>query len=154
MLMSIVILVFSSALFVFYLQTLCENVLRREFSQPYCRDIVHAIQLEYPRLREAIASETSVEYADARLALQCDFMTLQYLLKHADHSERRLSWREKILFHYFRFLLFTLPIHHTFNLQEKEVVLKLATILQFFANLVGERLTVGPVGRALVHHES
>ncbi len=154
MIMSVLVLVFSSALFFFYLQAFCERVLRREFTQPYCQDIIKAIQLEYPRLLESSRSKASVEYLDARLALKCDFMTLEYLLKSADRTERHLSRREKILFRYFRFLLFCLPIRHALKLQENEAVLKLATILQFFANLVGERLAVTPVGSAVPNPQS
>lgn len=154
MLMSILILVFSAALFFFYLQTVCEKVLRREFSQPYYQHIIQAIRLEYPRLREAAEAKASVEYADARLALQCDFMTLEYLLKNADPGHQPLSPREKILFLYFRFLLFSLPIRHTLKLHEKEAVLKLASILQFFANLAGERLTVSTFGGAVANPQS
>lgn len=152
--MSILILVISSALFFFYLQTLCEKVLRREFSQPYHQDIIRAIQLEYPRLHEAAVSKGPVEYADARLALQCDFLTLGYVLKNANPGQHLLSGREKILLLYFRFLLFCLPIHHALKLGENEAVLKLATILQFFANMVGEKLTVSTLSEAVANPEA
>lgn len=154
MVISFLILIFSSALFFFYLQALCERVLRREFGHPYFREIISAIQLEYPRLREAVASNTPLEYSDARLALECDFMTLECLLKNSDRTHRHLSSHEKILRLYFRFLLFSLPVRYALNLQKKETVLKMATILQFFANLLGERVTVNPVGSAIPNAQS
>lgn len=154
MLMSVLILVFSGALFFFYLQTICEKVLRREFSQPYYKNIIHAIRLEYPSLREAAQAKASMDYSDARLALKCDFVTLEYLLKNADRGESRLTRREKILFLYFRFLLFCLPFRRTFRLHEEEAILKLTTILQFFTNLTGERLTVSTFGGAVANSQS
>lgn len=154
MLISLLILVVSAALFFFYIQALCERVIRREFDRAYCQDVINAIQLEYPRLRDAILKRAPFAYSDARLALQCDFTTLEYLLKNADRTERHWSPREKILFLYFRFLLSCLPVRHALKRGENEAVLKLATILQFLANLVGERLTVGPVGDPLPKSQS
>jgi len=139
---SILILAVSAALFLFYIQTICEKALRQEFSQPYFREVVNAIRLEYPRLRDSYASNNSVDYANACLALKCDFLTLEYLLKNGDPARRHLSRREKLLVLYFRSLLFLLPFRHALNLHEKQAMMKLAAILQFFANSVGEKLVV------------
>ena len=154
MLMSILVLVVSTALVLFYIQTFCEKALKREFSHPYFKEIIQAIQMEYPRLRDSSVSKASYNYSDARLALKCDFMTLEYLLKNGDPTGRHLSRREWILTLYFRFLLLCLPIRHAFNLQEREAVSKLATILQFFANSVGEKLTVNSFASAQANLES
>jgi hypothetical protein len=139
---SVIVLAISTALFLFYIQTFCEKALKREFSRPYFQDLINAIQLEYPRLRDAFTSDALYNYSSARLALECDFTTLEYLLKNGDPSHRRLSGRERILILYYRFLFFFLPIRHAFNLREREAVSKLTTILHFFANLVGEKLSV------------
>ncbi len=154
MILSVVILVFSSALFFFYVQAFCEKALQREFSRPYFQDIIDTIQLEYPRLRAAVASNDSLDYSDASHALKCDFITLEYLLTNSDRTRGHLSRPEKILLLYFRFLLFSLPIRRTFKLQEGGAVLRLAAILQYFANLVGERLSAGSVANALPNLES
>jgi hypothetical protein len=140
--MSVMVLVVSSALFFFYVQAFCEKALRREFSHPYFQDIITSIRLEYPRLRDTFAANASFNYSDACLTLKCDFMTLEYLLKNSDPSRRHLSGRERLLVLYFRFLLLCLPIRHAFKLQEKQAVLGLAAFLQFFANSVGEKLSV------------
>ena len=141
-------LVVSSALFFFYIQAFCEKVLRREFSRAYFQDVVQAIQLEYPSLLDATASKASLNYSDAHLALECDFVTLSYLLENGDRTRRPLPRREKVLLLYFRFLLFCLPFRHAFKLREKEAVSKLATILQYFANSAGESLSISPLGNA------
>lgn len=154
MVMSFLILVFSGALFFFYIQALCERVLRREFSHPYLQDIIEAVRLEYPELRVAAASNVSVDYKRALLAFKCDFLALSYLLKNADPARRRLQRREKILILYFRFLLFSLPIRHAFRLKEKDALLRLAAVLQYFANSAGEKLSVDTLGHALPDSES
>lgn len=154
MIVSILILVFSTALFLFYVQTLCESVLRREFSFPYFEEIVKAIQLEYPRVRDSVASNTSLDYSDTRLALECDFMTLSYLLRKCDRTRQHLSWHEKMLLRYFRFQLFSMSVRHALKLQERGTVLRSVTILQHFANLVGERFSVSAPDDTLPSLES
>lgn len=149
MVLSFLIAVLSGALFFFYIQAVCEKVLRREFSRPYFEDVLKAMPLEYPSILAALSQGSSLEYSNACLALKCDFMTLAYVLKNGDRACSSLSRRERALFLYFRFLLFCLPIRNALNLHEQEAVLKLSTMLQFFANLVGERLTVTAVGSLL-----
>ena len=70
MISSIAILVLSTALFLFYVQTLCENVLRREFRRAYSRDVLNAIDLEFPRLRQAVDANVEVSLAQIRVALK------------------------------------------------------------------------------------
>jgi hypothetical protein len=142
LIISILILVISTALLFFYLQTLCEQALRYEFSRPYFKEVINAIQLQYPRLRDSyISQDVKVDYSQARLSLKCDFITLEYLLKNCNPAHGPLSRRDKVLIHYFRFVFYSLPVRHALNLREKETMLKLATILQFFANSLGEKLS-------------
>lgn len=142
MFMSILVLVVSTALFFFYIQASCEQVMRREFSRAYFKDIVQAARLEYPQLRKSVDSNDVSNYAQMRQALQCDFFAMKSLLKYGDSSRRHLMRGERLLSLYFRFLLFSLPVRHALNLKEREAVLRLASILQFFANSVGETLNV------------
>jgi len=154
MIMSLLVLVFSVALFFFYIQTICEKALRREFAHPYFQDILKAIQLEFPGLRDALAANSSLDYSQIRLDLKCDFTTLAYLLKNSDPARRHLSRPEKVLILYFRLLLFCLPFRHAFKLHEKEAILKLTTILQHFANLTGEKLSASTLNNALPNLQS
>ena len=154
MVVSVLILVFSIALFFFYIQAFCERALKREFSHPYFQDIINAIQLEFPRLQDGFAANGSVDYLEVRSALKCDFITLSYLLENSDSTHQRFSWKERVLVLYFRFLLFCLPFRYTFKLHEREAVLKLTAILQYFANLTGEKVSVGSLGSALPNHQS
>jgi len=140
MVLSVAVLVVSAALFFFYIQALCQKILRQEFSHPYFREIVEAVHLEYPHLRDSYASNAPGDYINARLALKCDFFTLKYLLKNGDPKRRHLSRREKILMLYFRLIFFSLPVRHALNFREKEGMLELVSTLQFFANSVGEKV--------------
>lgn len=141
MVSSIIILVLSTALFFFYLQTLCEKILSREFSRAYSQDVLSVIDLEFPRLLQAMSANAAISYKQIRSALECDFFTLRYLVKNGDPKRRRLSWQERLLVNYFRALMLILPLRYTFHLRERQSVMKLTRILYHFANLVGERVT-------------
>jgi hypothetical protein len=148
MVMSVAVLAVSAALFLFYIQALCQKILRQEFSHPYFREIIEAVHLEYPQLRDAYASNGSGDYTSARLTLKCDFFALKYLLKNGDPERRHLLRREKVLTLYFRLMFFSLPLRHALNFHEKEGILELARTLQFFANSVGEKLSMDPIAAA------
>jgi|SRR5579875_2267815 len=152
MITSIAILVFSTALFIFYIQTLCQQVLRREFSRAYFQDVLNAIDLEFPRLRQAMEANASVTYAQIRLALKMDYFTLSYLLKKANPSERRLTWQERLIISYFRLQFLLLPVRYAFHFREKQSVIRLAAILNYFANLVGEKVSMMNAAGVTVNH--
>lgn len=140
MLCSIGILIFSTALFVFYIQTACEKILRREFSRAYFQDVLNALDLEFPRLRKAILDNAVVSHSHIQLALKSDYFTLTYLMKKGNPERGGFSWHEKLLVSYFRVLLLFLPIRFAFRFHERKSIMQLTTILYHFANLVGERV--------------
>lgn len=142
------ILILSTALFFFYMQTLCEKILRREFSRPYFREVLNVIDLEFPRVRQSLSTHAPGEYSEVRLALKCDFVALTYLVKNGNPNRRRFSCQEMFLIAYFRVLLFWLPLRYAFHFRERESIVKLTVILQYFANLTGER--VSPPGAVVM----
>lgn len=142
MIMAYIILLLSTALFIFYVQTVCENVLRREFARDYSLDILGALNLEFPYLQEAVKAGAPMSQSKMRLALQCDYFMLRYLVKNKEAGSRRFSWRERLVTGYFRLLLLLLPLRCAFHIREKQAVMKLTVILRYFANLVGERLVL------------
>jgi hypothetical protein len=140
MISAIAILILSTALFIFYVQTLCENVLRREFSRAYFQDVIKSIDLEFPRLQQAFSANVPVSVSQIQLALKCDYFTLTYLIKNGNPKQRHFSWQERLLISYFRTLLLILPVRYAFHFRERQAVMKLTVILHHFANLVGERV--------------
>lgn len=134
------ILIFSAALLFFYFQTVCQKILRREFSYAYFQDVLKALDLQFPRLRKAVLDNADVSYSQAHLALESDYLTLTYLMKKGNPERAKFSWHEKLLVSYFRVLLLFLPIRFAFRFHERKAVMQLTTILYHFANLVGERV--------------
>ena len=154
MFLSVLVLAVSSALMLFYIQAICEKAMKRRFRRPYFRKMVEAFQLEYPLLLGDSEAKSSFTFAQSHLALKCDFITLKYLLKNGSPARRRLTGHEWLLLNYFRLLLLSLSIRHAFRLRDRKVLSKLTTILQFFANSVGERMSLTPLANAQVAHES
>jgi hypothetical protein len=138
--MAVIVLMVSAALFMFYVQATCQRILRREFENDFFQAVVNANRLEFPFVRKAL--EKSDVPVDPRFGMQlcCDFLALTYLLRNACNARRRLSNDERLLWIYFHAGFMVLIITHTLRFNERAVVLKLTAILEYFANVLGERL--------------
>jgi hypothetical protein len=135
------ILILSTALLFFYLQATCQGILRRQFDHEYFHSIVNANRLEFPAVRKALQEfEAPVDYPRLRMMLKCDFLALAYLLKNAANVNQSYSRDERLLILYFRLVFLSLVTRHLFKFQMKPAILKLTTILQYFANVVGQRV--------------
>jgi hypothetical protein len=141
MILSVLILITSLALCLFYMQDTCRTILNREFRRDYFRSVVNASRLEFLSVRDCVEGpHTQLEYSEVRTALTCDYLALTYLLKNAVSVEGKHSRQERLLMLYFRTLLISFSVSHLLRLNEKRAILKLTTILQFFANTLGERV--------------
>jgi hypothetical protein len=141
MFMAALILILSTGLFFFYLQAVCQKILRRQFTQEFFQSIVNANRLEFPSVRKAIEDFGSpVEYPRLTVTLKCDFLALTYLLKNAANVNQRYSYEERLLIVYFKLVFASLVTCHWLKLRETSAALKLTAILEYFANVVGERV--------------
>jgi hypothetical protein len=138
--MTLLILIVSAGLLVFYLQATCQTVLRREFDHEFFHAVVNANRLEFPFVRKAL--EQLDLPVDPRFGMQlcCDFFALTYLLKNACNARRRLSNDERLLWIYFHAVFLVLVTAHTLRFEERPLVVKLTAILEYFANVLGQRL--------------
>ena len=135
------ILIISTGLLFFYFQVTCQKILRRKFDREYSRSIVNANRLEFPAIQKSVLDfNGSVDYARLRMTLRCDYLALTYLLKNAGNIRQRLTREEKLLLLYSRGLFFSLFLRHRLRLGEKPAILKLTAVLEYFANVVGQRV--------------
>src|SRR5215469_5774931 len=135
------ILIGSLALFLFYLQAVCEQILRRRFEDPLPDPIVDANRLEFPFVRKALEEfEAPVDYLRFRVQLKCDYLALTYLLRNAANQHHRLSGSERLLTAYFGALSGLLTVVHFLGMVEKPIFLKMTAVLEYFANVLGERI--------------
>ena len=74
--------------------------------------------------------------------LKCDFFTLRYLLRNRASRNQAYTNEERLLVLYFRWLLLALATRHWLRAGEKQAAIKLTMILQYFANVVGQRASL------------
>lgn len=138
---AMVIFVFSVALFLFYLQATCERILQQRFEDPLPDPIIDANRLEFPYVRKTLEEfDAPLDYPRFSMHLKCDYLALVYLLKNAANDRRRLSGSERMLAMYFRALSGALMAFHLLNFGERAVLLKMTAVLEYFANVLGERI--------------
>ncbi len=134
MVISIFILVFSVALFLFYLQAVCERILLREFADPLSEPIIEANSLAFPAIRKLLEqSGTPAECSGLRESLKADCWALVHLLKHAFNRSGRLTSSERLLTLYFR------ALSAVANVAQGPALLRMIAVLEYFANVLGER---------------
>jgi hypothetical protein len=143
MLLACLILILSTAFLFFYLQSACQKILRQRFEHRYFESVVYANRLEFPAVREGLgAYNAPADYSQLRTMLKCDFLALTYLLKHAANFEQSYSLEERLLILYCRLTFLSLRLRHLLSFRLRPAILRLTDILQYFANLVGQRVEV------------
>jgi hypothetical protein len=141
MILAALILILSTALFFFYFQVTCQRILRRQFDREYFHSIVNANRLEFPSLRKSLEEfGAPVDYPRLRMMLKCDFLALTYLLKNAANVNQRYSGEERLLILYFRWQFLSMAVRRLLRFGEKKAILRLTSVLQYFANVVGQRV--------------
>jgi hypothetical protein len=141
MILAALILILSTALFFFYFQVACQKILRRQFDREYFQSIANANRLEFPSLRKSLEEfGPPVDYPRLRMMLKCDFLALTYLLKNAANVNQRYSNEERLLILYFRWHFLSLAVRRLLKVGEKKAILRLTSVLQYFANVVGQRV--------------
>ena len=147
MFVSALILILSTGLFFFYFQAVCQKILRRQFAQPFWQAIVNANGFEFPSVRKDLDGfGVPVEYPRLMLTLKCDFLALTYLTKNAANLNQRYTYEERLLILYFKLVSVSLVTRHWLRLREKPAALKLTAILEYFANVLGERMNTFRIG--------
>jgi hypothetical protein len=140
MLFAVGLLIVSAVLLMLYSQADCERILRREFDHEFFRAVVNASGLGFPSVRKALEEcDVTVEYPRLRMRLYCDFLALTYLLKNACNLSLGFSYEERLLKMYFYANWVALSVPLRLSLIERAAALKLTSILEYFANVLGER---------------
>jgi len=147
MIAAVVILILSTALFFFYFHVTCQKILGRQFDREYFQSIANANRLEFPSLRKSLEEfGAPVDYSRLRMMLRCDFLALTYLLKNAANVNQRYTNDERLLILYFRWQFVSLGLRRLLRLGENAAILRLTAVLQYFANVVGQRVNAVKFG--------
>ena len=145
MILAWLILILSLAMVFFYFQATCQKILRRQFDQEYARSIANVIRLEFPSLRKSLKEfGAPLDYSRLPKMLTRDLLALTYLLKNGANVRQHYSSEERLLILYFRWQLLSFAGRRWLKVGEKKAILRLTSVLHYFANVVGERMnTVG-----------
>jgi len=146
MIVASLILILSTAMFFFYFQATCQRILRRQFDLEYFKSIANANRLEFPSLRNTLESGAPIEYTRLRGALRCDFLALTYLLRNVENPKGRYSNAERLLILYFYAQSLSLAVRRLLRLSDIKVTVRLTSVLQYFANVVGRRVGAVKLG--------
>jgi hypothetical protein len=145
---SVILLIVSTALFFFYLQSTCERVLREQFDQDYFQAIARVCRLEFPSVHLAMERrEVPVDYASVCAKLRVDFVVLASL-KDTAHLDGQLCLGKRLLGAYFRAILLALPLLRAAGVG-KRAIRKLTAILQYSSNAVGKQLSGAQLAKPL-----
>jgi hypothetical protein len=147
MILAGLILILAAAMSFFYLQVTCQRILRRQFEREYFQSIANVIRLEFPSLRKALEDfGVSVDYSRVPRALKCDFLALTHLLKTTAGAKQGYSKAQSLLILYFRWQFLSLAVRRSLRVGEKKAALRLTSVLQYFANAIGQHLYADEFG--------
>lgn len=145
---SVFILASSGVFLIFWLRSASQSILRQKFEQDYSAEVAEANQLEFLAIRRALGdSPTEIaDYKGILAALEQDYQALSYLLRnaatvHVGHYSRS----ERLLILDFHLLAFWVRFSRASGLHGwRSGLLEMTTILQYFGNVVGQRLATFP----------
>jgi hypothetical protein len=133
-------LTLSTAMVFFYFQATCQKILRRQIECEHFQSIANLIRLEFRSVRQSLGeSRAAVDYHWLPGALQCDFHALRYLLRNVANGSPRYANDVRLLTLYFRWQLVSLAIRRLLKAGETNAILRLISVLEYFANVVGQR---------------
>jgi len=150
MIVSWLILALSLAMVFFYFQATCQRILRRQFERDYFQSIANVIRLEFPSLRKSLDdSGVSVDYSRLSKALKRDFLALTHLLGNTADVKPDYSKEQRLLTLYFRVQFLSLAVRCFLRVGERKAAVRLTSVLQYFANLIGQRMNEVRFGNSL-----
>ena len=136
------------AMLVFWMRSASQSVLRRRFEQEYSAEVAEANQLEFLAIQRALSSapEEVADYQGVLAALERDYQALSYLLRNAATVHvGRYSRAERLLILDFRLLALWVRLSRALGSQGwRSGLMEMTTILQYFGNVVGQRLATFP----------
>jgi len=145
---SVFILASSVLLLVFWLRSASQSILRRPFERRYSEEVAEANQLEFLAIREALGGNLDAvgDHGDVLDALERDYEALSYLLRNAATLHvGRYSPSERLLILDFQLLRLRARIAHALGVGNwRSILLEMTTILEYFGNVVGQRLATFP----------
>ncbi|MBI3667826.1 MAG: hypothetical protein HY236_16615 [Acidobacteria bacterium] len=153
MLMTLLILVVSSALFLYWFRYTVILILRTRPAPDYAPQVAVANHLSFVEIRQKLHAPVETESLGSFCkALQQDYRMLKYLLGHAATGQAgRYTVEQRLLMANFRVLALCCAMVQRFQPNAaKTALLEMSSILEYFANVMGSRVAAlaGEAARA------
>ncbi len=146
---SVFILLSSLAFLFSWLRAVSRAALRQTFERDYSADAAEASQLEFLAIRRALQEcpEEIADYSGVLTTLERDYEALTYLLRNAGTVHvGKYSRAERLLMLDFQLLRFWVRVKRLLGLQSwHSALLEMTSILQYFGNVMGQRLATSPL---------
>jgi hypothetical protein len=146
---SVFILASSALLLLLWLRSATQSILRQPFEHRYSAEVAEANQLEFLAIRKALREHPEEGGDDEGMlnALERDYDALSYLLRNAATLHvGRYSASERLLVLDFQLLRVRARIARVLGLKSwRSNLLEMTSILEYFGNVVGQRLVNFPV---------
>ena len=146
---SVFILLSSLAFLFSWLRVVSRAALRQTFERDYSADVAEASQLEFLAIRRALQEcpEEIADYSGVLTTLERDYEALTYLLRNAGTVHvGKYSRAERLLMLDFQLLRFWVRVKRFLGLQSwHSALLEMTSILQYFGNVMGQRLATSPL---------
>ena len=153
MLMTLLIVVISSALFVYWFRYTVILILRTRPARDYAPQVAAANRLSFIEIRQRLHAQVEAESLGGfSKSLQQDYRMLKYLLGHAATGQAgRYTAELRLLMANFRILAWCCAAVLRFRPEAaKMALLEMSSILEYFANVMGRRVAslAGEAARA------
>ena len=137
------LLILSTAMLSYCFQVTCQGILRRQFNPEHFQAVARTNFLEFLSLPKSLEGDGArPAYPAVWHMLERDFHWLTYLLKYATNVDLSYSNAERCLILYYRWHCLTWAVRHLMKAEEKKAIEKLTSVLQYFANVLGERVAL------------
>ena len=143
-LVSILIIVISLMLFLYWFRYTCVLILSTRASRDYATHIASANQLTFLEARDRLMMDTATGFGNLHRSLDRDYRLLVYLLRHAANYnvkpqkiEHRVLMADYLMMRMWFFV--TRKVSHS---QARGALLEMTAILNHLANAMGERVSV------------
>lgn len=144
MAISIIIIVISTALFVYWFRYACVLILRTRATRDYSQQVAEVNSLSFVTAQEQLTSSIGREEAYDKLhqSLDRDYRVVSYLLRHAGTQGGR-SLEEHMLRMDYQFMRACYFLTRPFSQSSaRRVLIERASIISHLANAMGERVSL------------
>ena len=146
MFVSILIIVISLMLFLYWFRYMCVMILSAKHSRDYAVQIAQANQLSFLDARDRLMGEpNSASLGSLHRSLDRDYRLLIYLLRHAANYQLRSQAIEHrvLMIDYYLMKAWFYLVRKVSRSQARSALLEMTAILNYLANSMGERVAVG-----------